>query len=223
MSFLALVMTIWTNCRRQCMSLALSMPCSRLVSHFIPFVLHYSWPSNQTHPIGALHMSEIPSHNALAQQYITLSEACLKIDDYLTNTNVTVIDTLLLHITYYYTTDEPSDNSPGFTRTGPYPSSAARAWVILGVAMRLAIAIGLHRDPSLWGLPAKEVSRRRRTMVRTVPLERPNLTCCSGNLSLLICGHLSLLDGPRCLQDNISMLSYLSRLQRYRIPSQVST
>lgn len=104
------------------------------------------------------------SNDALAGQYVALSQACLEAGDPLSNTNVTVVDTLLLHIRYYTMCDDYSGHP---APTGLWSNSAARAWTTLGVTMKLAIAIGLHREPSLWGLPPNEVTRRRRTMVRS--------------------------------------------------------
>lgn len=117
--------------------------------------------------LGALHSHDIPSSDALARQYMTLSQSCLRIDDCLRNTNLTVLNTLLLQIAYYFSCDDSFHSKPSSTTDthGPYSISPARGHVLLGVAMKLAGVIGLHREPSIWGLPAKEIAQRRRTMV----------------------------------------------------------
>ncbi|CAG7848171.1 SubName: Full=Uncharacterized protein {ECO:0000313/EMBL:CCA75437.1} [Serendipita indica DSM 11827] len=97
-----------------------------------------------------LHSPEHPQYMYLSSRYMTLSRACLTIDSPISNTTSTSIDILLLHIAYLFACDEPH--------------AYARAEALIGVCMKLAHSIGLHRDPSLWGLSAEESAQRRRTM-----------------------------------------------------------
>jgi hypothetical protein len=72
-------------------------------------------------------------------------------DDVVLNATTTSIDTLILHILHI--------------RFKGGDGSGFRTWIMLGQVIRLAQALGLHRDPSAWGLSPEETVRRRRTMV----------------------------------------------------------
>ncbi|PVF92900.1 hypothetical protein CPB86DRAFT_790710 [Serendipita vermifera] len=100
--------------------------------------------------LGMLQSPEELHFSALSHRYINLSRACLSIDNYIDNMSISSIDSLLLQASYMFMTDNPT--------TGPRP------WVTVSLAMKIAQAIGLHREPSMWGLPEDECSRRRRTM-----------------------------------------------------------
>ena len=59
-----------------------------------------------------------------AEQFNNLSKACLALDDFIQNTSVTTIAILLLHANFNYMVNDPTRH--------------AKAWVILGIAARLA-------------------------------------------------------------------------------------
>lgn len=100
--------------------------------------------------LGMFHTPELNNYASQAHHYITLSRASLALDCIFVNTSVTAIDAMLLHVQYLEMSDDPG--------------GAAKAWATLGTTLKLAQALGLHREPSMWGLPVDEVSRRRRTM-----------------------------------------------------------
>ncbi|PVF92898.1 hypothetical protein CPB86DRAFT_743567 [Serendipita vermifera] len=88
---------------------------------------------------------------AAAHRYITLSRGCLALDSVISHTTLTGIHAMLLQIEYLFTSDIS------------YAYGTAQA--CLGMTMKLAQSIGLHRDPSTWGLPPEETYLRRLTMV----------------------------------------------------------
>ncbi|KIM27212.1 hypothetical protein M408DRAFT_330132 [Serendipita vermifera MAFF 305830] len=100
--------------------------------------------------LGMLHNPEVPNYRQLAAKYAALSRACLAVGDFISSTSLCVIDTLLLCATYHHSVDDASEGFKG--------------WALLGVALKLAIGMGLHREPSMWGLSPEECSQRRRTM-----------------------------------------------------------
>ncbi|PVF92901.1 hypothetical protein CPB86DRAFT_716551 [Serendipita vermifera] len=100
--------------------------------------------------LGMLQSPEILHCSAISYRYMNLSRACLTIDNYIDNMSISSINSILLQAAYMFMTDNPT--------SGPRP------WITLGIAMKIAQAMGLHREPSMWGLPEDEVARRRRTM-----------------------------------------------------------
>ncbi|KAG8831636.1 hypothetical protein FRC17_002828 [Serendipita sp. 399] len=107
--------------------------------------------------MAILQSLELPSSGRMARKYVMLSRACLSIDDPLINSSPTVVDILLLHVAYDFTSDEPF----GYLK----------ADAVLGLTLKIAYSIGLHRDPSLWNLSPKEVINRRRTMWELISLD----------------------------------------------------
>lgn len=80
--------------------------------------------------LGMIHNPEVPNHGQLAAKYTSLSRACLAVGDFITNTSLSAIDALLLCVGYHYSADDPAETNKGT--------------VLIGVALKLAVGIGLH-------------------------------------------------------------------------------
>lgn len=81
--------------------------------------------------------------------YYALSRAALALEDIHTNTAIETVETIGLQSV--------------FLLRSSHNSVPERAWASLGLAMRCAQAMGLHRDPKRWGVADDLVQRRRRT------------------------------------------------------------
>jgi hypothetical protein len=80
-----------------------------------------------SHILGMLRV-ETPNYAAEAHRFITLSHACLTLDSAISNTNVTAINAMLLHVAYLVTALVPHGHS--------------RAEATLGMIARLAQSVG---------------------------------------------------------------------------------
>lgn len=67
---------------------------------------------------------------------------------YMVNHSLAAVETLHMMVTYLFTTGRPD--------------AAKAAWPLLGACVRLACAVGLHRDSGKWGLSGKEREKRDR-------------------------------------------------------------
>lgn len=56
---------------------------------------------------------------------------------------------------------------------------AEELYAVVGLALRLAILAGFHRDGAWWQLPEREVNARRRVWWELLTLERINASHCS--------------------------------------------
>ena len=81
--------------------------------------------------------------------YYALSRAALALEDIHTNTAIEIVESIGLQSLFLLRQD-----------SGAVPE---RAWANLGLAMRCAQAMGLHRDSKRWGVAEDLVQRRRRT------------------------------------------------------------
>ena len=75
-----------------------------------------------------LHNTEVADFKPLSSKYISLSRGCLAAGDFITNSGLGVIDTLLIIAVYHFSAEDPTD---------PH-----KAWVLLGVALKLAVGVG---------------------------------------------------------------------------------
>lgn len=91
---------------------------------------HAPLERTELYPIvsGMLHSAEIPSYIQRSVMYISLARGCLAAGDFITNPTIGVIDTLLICTAYHFTVEDPMD---------PH-----KAWVLLGVALKLALGVG---------------------------------------------------------------------------------
>lgn len=94
--------------------------------------------------IGAQHNPDLPPNDPSADEYLGLSQACLVKGNFLVETTLMGVQTLILMAHYH------SDSRNGDS-----------AWPLWGLAMRQAIAMGLHRDGERWNLEV-DISEERR-------------------------------------------------------------
>src|SRR5665213_2175122 len=52
--------------------------------------------------LGMLHNFEAQNHSQLSSKYLVLSRACLTTDDFITNTSLSTINTLIIYAGYHY-------------------------------------------------------------------------------------------------------------------------
>ncbi|KAF7370821.1 putative transcriptional regulatory protein C1F7.11c [Mycena sanguinolenta] len=98
--------------------------------------------------LGTLVDLDMPPHspeaNAQATEYYQLSRAALAIDSVLEEPTIAGIQALVLMCHYMFWADIE----------GP-------RWVLMGLVVKLAHSVGLHRDSNLWNLDPGETYRRR--------------------------------------------------------------
>ncbi|TFK39379.1 fungal-specific transcription factor domain-containing protein [Crucibulum laeve] len=94
--------------------------------------------------LGTLLDLEKPAHNPEAMQYYQLARAALALDSVLEEQSISGIQALLLMCHFMFLSD----------MGGP-------RWVVMGMVVKLAHSIGLHRDSGKWHLNAEETYKRR--------------------------------------------------------------
>ncbi|KAF8159767.1 fungal-specific transcription factor domain-containing protein [Crassisporium funariophilum] len=94
--------------------------------------------------IGTLLDLEKPAHSPEAMQYYHLGRAALAIDSILEEQSISGIQALLLMCHFMFLSD----------MGGP-------RWVIMGMVVKLAQSVGLHRDSGKWNLDAEQTQKRR--------------------------------------------------------------
>ncbi|KAJ7453953.1 fungal-specific transcription factor domain-containing protein [Mycena galericulata] len=94
--------------------------------------------------LGTLLDLSMPAHSPEATEYYQLARAALAIDSVLEEPSIAGIQALLLmcHFMFWADIDGPR-------------------WVLMGLVVKLAHSIGLHRDSGRWNLDAGETYRRR--------------------------------------------------------------
>ncbi|KLT41091.1 hypothetical protein CC85DRAFT_303533 [Cutaneotrichosporon oleaginosum] len=97
--------------------------------------------------MGALYSLELPPNDPAAAEYHALSKACLVKGNFLVNTAISGVQTLHIMAHFHLETEEGRNGDP--------------AWPLWGLAMRIAQAMGLHRDGESWGLPPDVIEERR--------------------------------------------------------------
>ncbi|GMK58988.1 hypothetical protein CspeluHIS016_0700030 [Cutaneotrichosporon spelunceum] len=97
--------------------------------------------------MGALYSLELPPNDPVAAEYHGLSKASLVKGNFLVNTAMSGVQTLHIMAHFHLETEEGKNGDP--------------AWPLWGMAMRLAQAMGLHRDGESWGLPPEVIEERR--------------------------------------------------------------
>jgi hypothetical protein len=86
-----------------------------------------------------------------SQDYFVLSRVALTLDSPMTTTTVTAVQTIVYMAEYLLLSDVQID-----------PTGCARAWVYIGMAMKLAHSIGLHLGGERFRLEEREIKRRER-------------------------------------------------------------
>ncbi|KAJ7035697.1 fungal-specific transcription factor domain-containing protein [Mycena alexandri] len=94
--------------------------------------------------LGTLVDLDMPAHSPEATEYYQLGRAALAIDSVLEEPSIAGIQALLLMCHFMFWADIE----------GP-------RWVLMGLVVKLAHSIGLHRDSGRWNLDATETHRRR--------------------------------------------------------------
>ncbi|KPV75000.1 uncharacterized protein RHOBADRAFT_53911 [Rhodotorula graminis WP1] len=97
--------------------------------------------------------------NANAHQYFVLAHNTLAASRFLANSTLAGVQTLQLSANFLL-------NSHDFHQ------GAETFWPILGMASRMLVTQGLHRDGSSFGLTGVELNRRRRVFYELITLER---------------------------------------------------
>ncbi|KAJ7880285.1 fungal-specific transcription factor domain-containing protein [Mycena olivaceomarginata] len=112
-----------------------------------------SYESVSSHSLAVLYMVlafgtlmdlDMPAHSPEATEYYQLSRAALAIDSVLEEPSIAGIQALVLMCHYMFWADIE----------GP-------RWVLMGLVVKLAHSIGLHRDSGRWNLDVDETHRRR--------------------------------------------------------------
>ncbi|KIJ61993.1 hypothetical protein HYDPIDRAFT_115133 [Hydnomerulius pinastri MD-312] len=98
--------------------------------------------------IGSLMDIQQPAYNIEAEKYHQLARATLFQSSLFEDPTISAVQTLFLMTFYLFLSDRHGSNS-------------GTRWAIIGIAIKVAQSIGLHRDPSRWGVDAKETLRRR--------------------------------------------------------------
>ncbi|KIL65532.1 hypothetical protein M378DRAFT_161851 [Amanita muscaria Koide BX008] len=98
--------------------------------------------------IGSLMDTNLPAYNTNAEVYHQLAKAALFHDSFIDNPTLTAVQALFLMTFYLFFADRNSKNN------------GAR-WTIMGMAVKIAQSIGLHRDSGRWKIDPEETQRRR--------------------------------------------------------------
>nr|GAT44715.1 predicted protein [Mycena chlorophos] len=98
--------------------------------------------------IGALMDTNEPAYNLEAEKYHQLARAALFLHSFFDQPTITAVQCLFLMTYYLFLSDRHG--------TG----SGAR-WAIMGIAVKVAQSIGLHRDSGRWKVDPVETQRRR--------------------------------------------------------------
>ncbi|KAH7082385.1 fungal-specific transcription factor domain-containing protein [Paraphoma chrysanthemicola] len=98
---------------------------------------------------GTMFNIEMPHYDTSAEDWVGLAERALVKGDFLSNNTVAGLQTLHLmaHLHLNSDKDRQGDNN---------------AWPLWGLVMRLAQAMGMHRDGSRWNLPQDVIEERRK-------------------------------------------------------------
>ncbi|SGY20619.1 BQ5605_C016g08107 [Microbotryum silenes-dioicae] len=110
--------------------------------------------------LGSLMDPRVPSTpNALAHHYFQLSQSALSASKFLSNNTLAGVQTLQLTASFLLNTHDLQEGGETF-----FP--------LLGMALRMLVAMGLHRDGSQWGMDGAELDKRRMTFYELITLER---------------------------------------------------
>lgn len=100
--------------------------------------------------LGSLTNMELAPDDPASMAFYRLSQQCLVAGKFLVNNSLTTVQTLSLMAKYT-----------------AYVGMPDMSWQIRGMAMRIILAMGLHRDGQSWGLSPKDLNNRRRTFWET--------------------------------------------------------
>ncbi|KAK4700144.1 hypothetical protein P7C70_g6107, partial [Phenoliferia sp. Uapishka_3] len=111
--------------------------------------------------VGLLFDRKAPAtFNSQAHHYFLLSQACLAASRFLSS--ATIASAQALHLSGEYL----------FNSTHRVEENGEKYFPLLGIAIRQLVAMGLHRDGTLWGLSGVELDRRRLLFYELMSLDR---------------------------------------------------
>ncbi|KAF4610658.1 hypothetical protein D9613_006789 [Agrocybe pediades] len=98
--------------------------------------------------IGSLMNSNLPAYNLDAEKYHQLARAALFHNSFFDNPTINAVQALYLMTFYLFLVDR-------------HGTSSGARWATMGLAVKVAQSIGLHRDSGKWKVDPVEASRRR--------------------------------------------------------------
>ncbi|KAL8276309.1 hypothetical protein RQP46_011275 [Phenoliferia psychrophenolica] len=111
--------------------------------------------------LGLLFDRKAPStYNAEANRYFVLSQAALAASRFLSSATIASAQALQISGEYL------------FNSTHRVEENGEKFFPLLGIAIRQLVAMGLHRDGTLWGLSGVELDRRRLLFYELMSLDR---------------------------------------------------
>ncbi|KAJ5113711.1 hypothetical protein N7456_002245 [Penicillium angulare] len=96
--------------------------------------------------LGSFLNTEVSSEDPACMEFYRLAQQCLVLGNFLVHNSLTTVQTLSL-----------------MSKFSAYAGMRDVAWQIRGMANRIMLAIGLHRDGKSWNLSTKDLNNRRRT------------------------------------------------------------
>ncbi|TFY72315.1 hypothetical protein EVG20_g695 [Dentipellis fragilis] len=114
--------------------------------------------------IGSLMDARLPAYNLEAEKYHQLAKAALFQTDIFNGPTIETVQSLYLMTFYLFLADRHGCN--GGSR-----------WAIMGMAVKLAQSIGLHRDTARWNVEPEEVRRRRELFWELLRYMTPGRLC----------------------------------------------
>ncbi|WVQ97545.1 hypothetical protein IAU59_004659 [Kwoniella sp. CBS 9459] len=120
--------------------------------------------------MGTLQNLELPLHDPSANEYLAYAKGCLTKGDFMNNNTIAGVQTLIIMAHYLLETEKGRDGDS--------------AWPLWGLAMRIIVAMGLHRDGARWNLPAEVVEERRQVFWAAYAIEILQANCFSRPTSL---------------------------------------
>ncbi|KAL0060885.1 hypothetical protein AAF712_012349 [Marasmius tenuissimus] len=101
--------------------------------------------------IGSLMDGSLPSYNVDAEKYHQLARAALFQNPFLDSPTISAVQALFLMTYYLFIADR-------------HGTGSGDRWAIMGLAVKLAQSIGLHRDSGRWKGVDRDESQRRRQL-----------------------------------------------------------
>ncbi|WVF70366.1 hypothetical protein IAT40_005156 [Kwoniella sp. CBS 6097] len=120
--------------------------------------------------MGTLQNLELPLHDPSANEYLAYAKGCLTKGDFMNNNTIAGVQTLIIMAHYLLETEKGRDGDS--------------AWPLWGLAMRIIVAMGLHRDGARWNLPEDVVEERRQVFWAAYAIEILQANCFSRPTSL---------------------------------------
>ncbi|WWC67436.1 uncharacterized protein I206_101344 [Kwoniella pini CBS 10737] len=122
--------------------------------------------------MGTLQNLELPPNDPTANEYLSLAKGCLTKGDFLNNNTIAGVQTLIIMAHYLLETEKGRNGDS--------------AWPLWGLAMRIIVAMGLHRDGARWNLPTDVVEERRQVFWAAYAIEILQANCFSRPTSLAL-------------------------------------